>query len=199
MLLFSETMSEPDRSFMEAFYTQYRVLLYSIALRYTEQKETAEDLVQDALIQLMRHVDTLQTLSENARVMYGVCTLKSVACNWLRRNKRIVPWNTSMEESESEEGALDPTPEELFLLKERRQELLARFYTMREADQQLLVGKYILHKSDAELAQMFGCKAASIRVKLARARHRARKELRGGGGRMSYLERRKQTTAFGEL
>lgn len=64
--------------------------------------------------------------------------------------------------------------------KERRQELLARFYTMREADQQLLVGKYILHKSDAELAQMFGCKAASIRVKLARARHRARKELRGG-------------------
>lgn len=68
MLLFSETMSEPDRSFMEAFYTQYRVLLYSIALRYTEQKETAEDLVQDALIQLMRHVDTLQTLSENARV-----------------------------------------------------------------------------------------------------------------------------------
>ena len=182
MLLFSETMSEPDRSFMEAFYTQYRVLLYSIALRYTEQKETAEDLVQDALIQLMRHVDTLQTLSENARVMYGVCTLKSVACNWLRRNKRIVPWNTSMEESEPEEGALDPTPEELFLLKERRQELLARFYTMREADQQLLVGKYILHKSDAELAQMFGCKAASIRVKLARARHRARKELRGGGG-----------------
>lgn len=104
MLLFSETMSEPDRSFMEAFYTQYRVLLYSIALRYTEQKETAEDLVQDALIQLMRHVDTLQTLSENARVMYGVCTLKSVACNWLRRNKRIVPWNTAMEESEPEGG-----------------------------------------------------------------------------------------------
>lgn len=102
MLLFSETMSEPDRSFMEAFYTQYRVLLYSIALRYTEQKETAEDLVQDALIHLMRHVDTLQTLSENARVMYGVCTLKSVACNWLRRNKRIVPWNTAMEESEPE-------------------------------------------------------------------------------------------------
>ena len=80
MLLFSETMSEPDRSFMEAFYTQYRVLLYSIALRYTEQKETAEDLVQDALIQLMRHVDTLPCRKANRRRAPWIPRRKSSFC-----------------------------------------------------------------------------------------------------------------------
>lgn len=176
MLLFIETMDEPERIFMENFYLQYRSLLYATALRYTAQKETAEDLVHDALVQLVRHVTTLRTLSPNALAMYGVCTVKSVSFNWMRRNQRIVPWADDLEPDDSGDTEV-LTPEDIFLLKERQQELLARISVLREEDRMLLIGKYILHQSDAKLAQVFGCQAASIRAKLSRARCRARKEL----------------------
>lgn len=176
VLLFVETMDEPERIFMENFYLQYRSLLYAAALRYTSQKEAAEDLVHDALVQLVRHVTTLQTLSPNALAMYGVSTLKRVSINWLRRNQRVVPWADDLAPDNSGNTEI-LTPEDIFLLKERQQELLACISVLREEDRMLLIGKYILHQSDAELAQVFGCQAASVRAKLSRARRRARKEL----------------------
>ena len=49
-----------------------------------------------------------------------------------------------------------------------------------EDDQELLWGKYYFELSDAELADLFGCKPASIRMKLSRAKRRAMGVLKEG-------------------
>ena len=52
---------------------------------------------------------------------------------------------------------------------------------MREEEKQLLYGKYLMDLSDAELAQMLGCKPSSVRMKLTRARRAFVEKLREGG------------------
>ena len=65
--------------------------------------------------------------------------------------------------------------------KERQEELLTAFQEMREEEKQLLYGKYLMDLSDAELAQMLGCKPSSVRMKLTRARRTFVEKLREGG------------------
>lgn len=50
-----------------------------------------------------------------------------------------------------------------------------------EETRSLLAGKYLLGLSDAELAEQYGCRPDSIRMKLTRARRQALKILREGG------------------
>ena len=67
------------------------------------------------------------------------------------------------------------------LEKEKQEELLTAFQEMREEEKQLLYGKYLMDLSDAELAQMLGCKPSSVRMKLTRARRAFVEKLREGG------------------
>lgn len=60
---------------------------------------------------------------------------------------------------------------------------------MREEEKQLLYGKYLMDLSDAELAQMLGCKPSSVRMKLTRARRAFVEKLREGGKIMNEDER----------
>ena len=74
-----------------------------------------------------------------------------------------------------------PGAEVRYLEKERQEELLTAFQEMREEEKQLLYGKYLMDLSDAELAQMLGCKPSSVRMKLTRARRAFVEKLREGG------------------
>ena len=65
--------------------------------------------------------------------------------------------------------------------KEKQEELLTAFQEMREEEKQLLYGKYLMDLSDAELAQMLGCKPSSVRMKLTRDRRAFVEKLREGG------------------
>ena len=55
----------------------------------------------------------------------------------------------------------EPSLDERIMLAEQKEDRL------------LLEGKYILGYTDAELADMLGCKKSSVRMKLTRARRRA--------------------------
>lgn len=74
-----------------------------------------------------------------------------------------------------------PGAEVRYLEKEKQEELLTAFQEMREEEKQLLYGKYLMDLSDAELAQMLGCKPSSVRMKLTRARRAFVEKLREGG------------------
>ncbi|OUN10095.1 hypothetical protein B5G42_11275 [Flavonifractor sp. An91] len=66
-----------------------------------------------------------------------------------------------------------PSLDDHLLQTERLERLAEVWDLLPEDDQLLLEGKYILGQEDTELADMLGCKASSIRMKLTRARRRA--------------------------
>ena len=67
----------------------------------------------------------------------------------------------------------EPSLDKRIMLAEQKERLMQIWSSLPEEDRLLLEGKYILGYTDAELADMLGCKKSSVRMKLTRARRRA--------------------------
>ena len=65
--------------------------------------------------------------------------------------------------------------DEILIISEQSQALVAIWPLLPESDQILLEGKYLLGYTDTELADLLKCKVESIRMKLTRARRKALK------------------------
>ena len=167
---------------MEEVYCRHERLMYYIAGKYTESPVEREDIVQAAVLSLLRNEATLQKLPPYALANYISVAVRNTAINMLKRSRQKSAQCIPLDEfSEDNPQAYLLSSEVKYLEKERRQELLAAFEEMTESDQLLLLGKYTMDMSDTELAQVINCKPSSIRMKLTRARRLFIEKLRGGG------------------
>lgn len=106
---------------------------------------------------------------------YIVLTVRNTAINYLRKRNRSSVWSDAYDDLLAEEIQCQLSMDELLILAENRQKLVAAWDDVPESDRLLLEGKYFLELSDKELAQQVGCKPSSIRMKLTRARRNALK------------------------
>ncbi|MFQ7402031.1 MAG: RNA polymerase sigma factor, partial [Neglectibacter sp.] len=94
--------------------------------------------------------------------------------NYMRKQGRTDGRCCSLEEQEEQDMAIpEPSLDERIMLAEQKERLMQIWSSLPEEDRLLLEGKYILGYTDAELADMLGCKKSSVRMKLTRARRRA--------------------------
>ena len=130
----------------------------------------------------MRNEAPLRTLSEPARLSYIAAAVRNTAINARKRTQRETAQCVSMEDLPEELPQTQMLGAEIkYLEKERREALLAKFRELPEPERQLLFGRYMMDLTDAELAAMLGCKPASVRMKLTRARRALLEKLREGG------------------
>lgn len=166
-----------DAAFIEALYEKYRGLMFSTAYRYGGE-EDAEVVVNEAILRLARHVDTLRRLNEAALAVYVACTIQSVALNINRRRGTERRHTAERELSELTDLSAGPGPEEQFLEREARAERLRllreALAELKEADREILSEKYFANASDAALAAKYGISESGVRVRVSRARKRAR-------------------------
>ena len=141
-----------------------------------------EDIVQTAVVSLLRKEATLRRLPPYAQINYIAAAVRNTAINALKREQKELDRCISLEDlTETFPTQFMPSAEAIILEKELQKDLLAVFQEMKEDEQQLLMGKYLMDLSDAELAQTLGCKASSVRMKLTRARRTFMKKLQDGG------------------
>ena len=152
---------------MEDLYRRHERLMYFIAGKYTANAQGREDIVQTAVVSLLRKEATLRRLPPYAQINYIAAAVRNTAIN--------------EDLTETFPTQFMPSAEAITLEKELQKDLLAVFQEMKEDEQQLLMGKYLMDLRDAELAQTLGCKASSIRMKLTRARRTFIKKLQDGG------------------
>ena len=170
------------QDFMAELYLKHERLMYYIAGNYTKDLFRREDIVQAALIALMRNEATLHSLSDSARLSYIASAVRNTAINALRREQRESSQCVSIEEIPAELlHAQALWPEIKNIEMEHRQELLAKFQELHEHDRQLLFGRYLMDMTDAEMAKILGCKPSSVRMKLTRARRALLEKLKEGG------------------
>ena len=162
--------------FMEDIYLKHERLMYYIAGKYSEVSVQREDIVQTAVLSLLKNEATLQRLPPYAQINYIAAAVRNTAINTIKRDQKE---NAHLTEDFPQTHI--PGAEVRYLEKERQEELLTAFQEMREEEKQLLYGKYLMDLSDAELAQMLGCKPSSVRMKLTRARRAFVEKLREGG------------------
>lgn len=182
MLLFTidDSVPQDERRFFEDLYQQYSRLMWHTAKSYTASQNDAEDVLQDALEKLLRRIPTLMGMPRCALGTYVVYTVRSVAINF-QRHQAVVSRHTKVMDDEAERQESDwGHPQETLERKEALDGLAAVWPLLAPADQEVLYRRYILGQSDAEMAEALGCKAASVRVKLSRARRRALERMKGG-------------------
>lgn len=174
--------------FVQGVYERHKGIMYRVARAHVREQSEADDAVSDALMRLFRNAGRLRGLSERAIVDYVAEAVHSAAIDNERRRRtersRLVSADADALEAN---GFYTMKSAEERRDEERRQELLlARLREalgeLSEADRTLLVGKYIDGESDEALAARLGVQTASVRMKLTRARKRARRIIERKGG-----------------
>lgn len=175
---------ESSRDFMLRLYVNSVTRMYLEAVKYVSDKETAEDVVSDAVVKLVEKVDLLQQLDAGKRLPYAITTVRHMAYRHLRRENRLEL--TSFDALEALLPSADAETTDDKILKEQRKarlrELLAAIPT---EDRLLLEEKYILLWSDDEIAKTLDIRPNSVRMRLTRAKRRVADALTEQGFRLN--------------
>lgn len=175
---------EWSRQFFIELYTRYKPIMFKIAYKYVDDYGTAEDLIHDAMIQLIEKLDLLATFDGYTLRTYVVYTIRNMSISFLRQHSRDRQRLTSLDYDVYETTGLfdnSLSPEDMVLINEMRDEFAEVWNTLPEDVRELLAGKYILQMSNKELSEEFGCSPDSIRMKLTRARRLAIEKIKEGG------------------
>ena len=160
-----------DQTFICHLYEEYEQLMFWTAAKYLNNIEDRKDAVQDAIIALIRNLETIKRLKDSYFRTYIVYTVESRSINLVKRKNielRLfddldsVPVGTSVDMIEDS------------LLQMTMRHTISDIWTkLSTQDKILLESKYILGYNDNEIGEMLGCKASSVRMYLTRARRKA--------------------------
>ncbi len=161
-----------DKDFMVRLYMDFEKLFFYTAYKYTSDREMAQDIVQESLVNLHEKIETIRPMSHAVLAAYVRTTVRNTAINMLKTHgyeKDHRAEENIRATSEMQGVSLD----DLLSLAGYRDLLKKIWPLLSEEERFLLEGKYVLGYKDNELAIKAGCKASSIRMKLTRARRHA--------------------------
>lgn len=139
-------------------------------------RDEREDLIHDGFVRLIRHARTLKNMGMEERMSYLHKAMRSVALDYARKLSQKKTQGVADENDifGGRTGGL--TPEELYLKKERAQDVSGYLYEalsrLTPRDCELLVEKYRDKRSDREIGARLGIRTEQVRVYIARARKR---------------------------
>lgn len=162
---------QTEQEFMCQLYLENERLMYATAKRYIEDPYTRQVVVQDSLLKLIPRMNFLCGLDSRALAGYLVSTVRNTAFDFLRKEGREQKHRAEWKE-ETLEQIPDPvlSPDELVLMAEEKDALIRAWEKLPQSDRRLLEAKYFEGYNSNQLAKVFQCQPASIRMKLTRAR-----------------------------
>ena len=170
-----ERKNPVDSNFFSEFFEQYKNLLFWTAQRLISDPYAVEDLVQQAVLQLLEHEPVLRDLNDKQRASYITSTVRNLAHYQLRQQSRH-PISFLDEQEDLRCDAVAEWEEMQY-----QQEITAKFHQCwKQIDPQvreLLERKYLLQQSDEQIAQALGIRPQNVRVYVSRARKAVKKYL----------------------
>lgn len=170
-------LSFSARQDAENLYQSHIGFIQNYSRTLTGGSSDPEDLVQDTLIRIMEHMDTLLSMPVGKQTVYIALIMKSL---YINQRKKAHPGQQV--HLTDEQMRLLPDPAEREDHQQARLEVALLLEQLKPEDQLLLSGWYLIGWSAKELAALLGCKESSIRSKLSRARKRALELLPSNGG-----------------
>jgi len=152
-----------DTQSFSCLVAKYEKMAYTIALRILENREEAEEAVQDAFVKMYRALSDFHFDSKFSIVYRTALTA-------LRQQRMFVSYE--------EAGPVDLSNDEVesataLLEREDRKEMIARTLKKLPADEALLLTLYYLEEcSVEEICQITELSASNVKVKLFRGRKR---------------------------
>lgn len=162
-----ETVEERER--FAALYEQYFVHLENTAMRILGEQKDAEDAVQNAFMQIIRHFEKLSCISCEELPFWLISIVKNESLMILRKRNRTVP----LEDWEEIENAAGGTS--------GYAELVELFTQMPDTYRAVLEMKYLLGYSDKEISKYLGISETAVSTRAGRGRKLLREIVERGG------------------
>ncbi|MEL7609479.1 MAG: sigma-70 family RNA polymerase sigma factor [Bacillota bacterium] len=164
-----------DRNFMTSLYLDYYGLMRKHALLIVKDGSTAEDMIHDACVQLIKNIATIRSLKSCVLPAYLVSTIRRVSLNYAYRNhgarqKEILGLQ---DEFTADQADITADVEEIVLRQLNIEHLEKAISKLPQSLQDALNFKYLLGMTDEEIAQSIGVRKDSVRQYLTRARRKA--------------------------
>ena len=159
-----------NKRFLMDLYQEYCRLMHQIAGELTDDFDSQKDIVQAALVELVKKEDLLQTLKKESVPYYIAYAIRRAGYSHLHQQN-----DAADEIIETGNDALTQEDEMLASIGGTLDEEICRnlknvWQTLSEYEKLLVEGKYLFDESENDLAQALGQKPEQVRTALARAR-----------------------------
>lgn len=171
-------LENPDERdlFSQVFLNYHRLMFYEAA-KYVSDVHAKEDIVQNALLKAIEHSEDLKHI-DRCKIPYWLVTItRNEAISHLRHEAVILKHSAGSLEEQPDAWLDSLEPDDIVDSINRKSAIGAIWSELSNTEQILLSGRYVLGYSDAELAEVIGCKESSIRMMLTRARRHAAEQL----------------------
>lgn len=175
MVLSAEQMEE--QPLLAQLIQRHGALLLHLARRQAGP-EGARELAQHTLAWLAERQKDWAGLEEAQLAAYLAAAVARQAALLRQQARAEQGWLAWPTEQLAQPG---PSLEEQAILSQQKQALARIWPRLPKEDRLALEAKYILQLSDREIARQLGIQPASVRMRLTRARRRARKEMEKEG------------------
>lgn len=178
-IIWENAGSREDAEYVQKLYDKHKEMWLSMIQEYAELVAESEDILQECAVKLLNCMDTLRSVPKYAETSYVMELMRNIIFDRLRRLNLEKKYFNHTNETESKEDVEDSemSMEEMVVLRDNVRMLRSALDRMSATERFLLIGKYMMYMSDEQLAEKIGCQPSSIRMKLTRARNRARKIL----------------------
>jgi RNA polymerase sigma-70 factor (ECF subfamily) len=158
----------------ESLVRRYQQLAYRTACLITGSAADAEDATQEGLVKAWHALDRFRS---DAPFRPWLLTIVANEARNRRRSGRRQD-DLAMRVAEARpSGDAAPSPEAVALAGERRRTLLAAVARMPERDRLVIAARFFLDLSEAETAEVLGCRRGTVKSRTSRALARLRSSL----------------------
>ena len=161
-----DRLRRQDRKAWDRLVAGEHARVFNLHLRLTGDREAAADLTQESFTAAYQSANSYSGDGTPQAWLYGVAL--NVDRNWLRRSGRREP----PEQLNDELPDLNPGAEELAVLRERQQMVVAAVRELPEVYRRTVALRYFAEMSGPEIAQAEGVEASTIRWRLHEASKR---------------------------
>lgn len=154
---------DPD---FEQLVTRYRRPLTAAAYHLCGDPDSAQDIVQETLLDAYRGFASLHDPARTGAWLYTILRRKAYAHRRTRQNEVELPPELPSEQPDLLEDLT-------------RGIVIEQIERLSRDDREILAGKYLLGLSYQELSESLDANEGAIRVRCLRAKERLRKALRG--------------------
>ena len=165
MLYLQMLESEADRSKFEKLYRLHRDLMFGVAYRLTENREDAEDALQQAFLSILDHMDKVADPKSAKTRGFLIIITEHKALDILRKRNRDI----TTENADMLSGITVAPPEET--------PLAAAMAKLPAQYRELLLLRYYHGFSVREIARTFERKPDAVQKQLTRAKQALRKAM----------------------
>ena len=181
LAIIEDIENEDKKSILSDWYKKYNRIMRKKAYYIIGDYHTANDMVNEAFIKIIRNFEKINKLNCHARSYYFVITIRSVCIDYLRKNKIKSKY---LDEYVTEEQVINTNMSEKrhineFEKSEMYIDLSNALLKMSERDKELLTYRDTMKMSSKEISKITGIKESNVNSYIRRAREKLLKIFNG--------------------